>query len=129
MKYKKTTNIFTDDYLTMRQYIRDLIADFLICGIFYRGLCFRTLDGLTPIASKILLLILATLALIAEIKLVSPKGKNMLNACIMATLVFSIYNLAAYFRISPKFYICLRGLCPNGYFPLMRQPRSCTGFA
>ena len=34
MKYK-ATNIFTEDYLTMRQYIRDLIADFLIFGIFY----------------------------------------------------------------------------------------------
>lgn len=109
MEYERTirANIFTADHLTWREYVKGIAGNFIIIGICYRKLCFQALNGLSADVSKVLFFLLTAFVLMVEANLVTQRGKNTINSNVVAALVFGIYNIAAYFRVFTKLYICI----------------------
>ena len=129
MEYERNirTNIFAADNMTWGQYAKELTVNLVVIGIAYWKLCFQALNGLSAIASKVLFLLLIIFIVGVEASLVDKKGKNTMNAYIVAILGFGIYNIAAYFKVfksfisacwfchlSYQFYICVRSLQKGG---------------
>ena len=107
MEYERKirANIFTADYMTWGEYAKEMAGKFIIIGICYWSLCFQALNGLSAGISKVLLLLLTIFLLTVEANLVTQRGKNTMNAYVVAALIFGIYNIAAYFRVFTKLYI------------------------
>lgn len=109
MEYERNirTNIFAADNMTWGQYAKEMTVNLVVIGIAYWKLCFQALNGLSGIASKVLFFLLMIFIVGVEASLVDKKGKNTMNACMVAILVFGLYNMAAYFKVFKKLYICM----------------------
>ena len=107
MEYERSirANIFTADNMTWGEYAKEMTVNLAIIGIAYWKLCFQALNGLSGIASKVLFFLLMIFIVGVEASLVDKKGKNTMNACMVAILVFGLYNMAAYFKVFKKLYI------------------------
>ena len=104
---KREHNLFNNISLTERQYIVQMIMMLAVFGLFYWGICFRPLHGTSYTASVIVLLVSAAILLTIELFAVIDWNRNMLSAFICASLVYSLYNAAAYFGVFIRLYLCV----------------------
>lgn len=109
MEYERNirTNIFAADNMTWGQYAKELTVNLAVIWNCILENVFPSIERIKWNCFQSVVFLLMIFIVGVEASLVDKKGKNTMNACMVAILVFGLYNMAAYFKVFKKLYICM----------------------